>query len=252
MTDDPDATERIQIDWTRAVAGALAAVASAVLLSTLGAAGTIMGAAIGSLVVSVGSAWFAQGLSTSKRTLSKKQKGAAQKVGVAHAEVLRATRADDTAAQESHLDHAEERLEEAQEELDEAITAAAPVSWKERLSQLPWKRVALVTLALFVVTLLVITAFELLTGRSVSSMTGGSGSGDTTISQVSGHDSGGDHQQQKPDEGPTASINPREAPTPSDQPTVSESPTLGEEPTPTESTSPTESTTPTPVETFLP
>ena len=254
MTDDPDA-ERIQIDWTRAVAGALAAVASAVLLSTLGAAGTIVGAAIGSLVVSVGSAWFAQGLSTSKRKVRKKQKGAAQKVGVAHAEVLRATRADDTAAQESHLDHAEERLEEAQEELDEAITAAAPVSWKERLSQLPWKHVALVTLALFVVTLLVITAFELVTGRSVSSMTGGSGSGDTTISQVSGHGSGGDKQQkQKPDESPTASIDPREVPTPSEEPTVSTSPSPGQEPTLTETPTPTpsESTTPTPADTILP
>src|SRR6478735_12436571 len=91
---DPGA--KVEIDWTRAIAGALAAVASAILLSTLGAAGTIIGAAIGSLVVTVGSAWFAQGLSTSKRSLTKKQKGAAEKVGVARAEVLRATAADDT------------------------------------------------------------------------------------------------------------------------------------------------------------
>ena len=32
MTDDPDATDQIKIDWTRVVAGALAAVTSAVLL----------------------------------------------------------------------------------------------------------------------------------------------------------------------------------------------------------------------------
>src|SRR6187401_577294 len=108
MTDNPDATETVQIDWTRAVAGVLAAVASAVLLSTLGAAGTIIGAAIGSLVVTVGSAWFTKGLSKSRRTLAKRQKDAAEKVGIAQAEVLRAARADDDAAQDSHLDHADE------------------------------------------------------------------------------------------------------------------------------------------------
>ena len=113
MRDDPDEPDKVQIDWTRAVAGALAAVASAVLLSTLGAPGTVIGAAIGSFVVTVGSAWFAQGLSTSKRRLATKQKDAADKVGIARAEVLRAARVDDTAAQESHLDHADERLAEA-------------------------------------------------------------------------------------------------------------------------------------------
>jgi hypothetical protein len=257
MTDNPDATETVQIDWTRAVAGALAAVASAVLLSTLGAAGTIIGAAIGSLVVSVSSAWIAQGLSTSKRSLTKKQKGAAEKMGVAHAEVLRATRADDTASQESHLDHAEERLEEAQQELDEAIVAAAPIRWRERLSQLPWKRVLLVTVGLFVVTLVVITALELVVGRSISSMTGGSGSGDTTIGQVSGHGSGGDDQKD-PDQGPTGSTSPSGTSEPSNEPTDSASPSQGQEPTPTDSasaavsTAPPGSTAPPPAETTSP
>src|SRR5262249_54898382 len=50
---------RVEIDWTRTVGGALAAVASAVLLSTLGAAGTILGAALGSIVVTVSGAYFA-------------------------------------------------------------------------------------------------------------------------------------------------------------------------------------------------
>ena len=201
MTDDPDAPEKVQIDWIRAVAGALAAVASAVLLSTLGAAGTIIGAAIGSLVVTVGSAWFTQGLSTSRRTLAKRQKGAAEKVGIAQAEVLRAARADDTAAQDSHLDHADERLAEAREELDEAIVATSPVGWRERLSRLPWKHIGLTTLALFVVTLVVITAFELVAGQSVSSITGGSDSGDTTIGHVGGRDSGGETTSKTPTTG---------------------------------------------------
>ena len=162
----------------------------------------------------------------------------------------RASRADDTAVQESHLDHAEERLEEAQQELDES-SAAAPVRGRERFSQLPWKRVLLVTLGLFVVTLVVITALELVAGRSVSSMTGGSDSGDTTIEEVSGLGSGSDDQQD-PDEDPSGPAEPSETPEPSDEPTGSAPPSDAQEPSPTGSTSPAQSIQPTPVQTTSP
>jgi len=252
MTDQADAPEKVQIDWIRAVAGALAAVASAVLLSTLGAAGTIIGAAIGSLVVTVSSAMFTQGLTTSRRRLAKKQKGAAEKVGIAQAEVLRAARADDTAAHDSHLEHAEERLAEAREELDETLVATTPISWRERVSRLPWKHIGLTTLGLFVVTLVVITAFELLAGQSVSSMTGGSDSGNTTIGNVGRRDSGGDDQQD-PEEQPSGSTSPSESVEPSEEPTGSPSPTESPEPSPTDSTPATvETPSPTPAETTGP
>ena len=243
MTDD--VPEKVHIDWTRAIAGALAAVASAVLLSTLGAAGTIIGAAIGSLVVTVGSALFTRGLSTSKQTLAKAQKGASDKVGIARAEVLRAARADDTADQDSHLDHADERLAEAREELEEASVATSPVSWRERLSQLPWKHIGLTALALFGVTLVVITAFELIAGRSVSSITGGSESGDTTIGHVSRPDSGEDEPQDRDDQ-------PTERPSPSNEAVPSGEP-APTEPAPTESTTPgPDDTTPRPESTSSP
>ena len=116
--DHTDDSPRLEIDWLRVIAGALAAVASAILLSTLGAAGTIIGAALGSVVVTVSSAYFSQGLATSRRKLAQAQSAARDKVGIAQAEVRRAGRADDTQAQESHLDHADERLAEAHDELD--------------------------------------------------------------------------------------------------------------------------------------
>ena len=253
MTDDPNAPEKLQIDWIRAVAGALAAVASAVLLSTLGAAGTIIGAAIGSFVVTVGSAMFARGISTSKRKIAKTQKGAAQKIGIAQAEVLRSARADDTTAQESHLDHADERLAEAREDLDEAIVATSPASWRERWSDLPWKRIGLTALALFVVSMVVITAFELLAGRSVSSITGGSESGKTTIGDVGRRESGREDQQD-PTDRPTGSTSPSEEADPSGEPTESAEPSESQEPSPVDSTAPTEAPTgsPTPRETTTP
>jgi hypothetical protein len=245
-----DKSDGVHIDWTRTIAGALAAVASAVLLSTLGAVGTIIGAAVGSIVVTISSALFTQGLSSSKRSLAKAQATAMQKVGIAHAEVRRAERADDVEAQQGHLEHADERLEEAHEDLDAAALAATPVSWRQRLAQLPWRRVLIGAGVLFLITIVVITVFEVIAGRSVSSITGGSGDDSgTTINNVRERDSG--TEQDRPD--PSESPDPTEEASPSDEASPSEShsesptgePTSSETPSP----SPLETSSPSPSET---
>jgi hypothetical protein len=67
----PDNPPKLEIDWLKALAGALAAVTAAVLLSTLGAAGTLIGAAVGSVAATIGSAVYAQGLAHSKHTVRR-------------------------------------------------------------------------------------------------------------------------------------------------------------------------------------
>lgn len=237
---------RLEIDWLKTIAGALAAVVSAVLLSTLGAAGTLIGAALGSLVVTVSSAAFTQGLATSRQTLTKAQAGAVEKVGIAQAEVQRAGRVDDTRARESHLDHAEERLAEANRELDEAASATPSATLGDRLSGLPWKRILLVSLGLFVAAVVAITAFELVAGRSVSSITGGSGDDErTTIGDVRGGDGRDDQGDRGDRDSPSEPATPTDEATPTGQPTPADE--TGDPPTdaPTESpTAPTETPTP--------
>jgi hypothetical protein len=240
-----DKSDGIHIDWTRTIAGALAAVASAVLLSTLGAVGTIIGAAVGSIVVTVSSALFAQGLSSSKRSLAKAQASAKQKVGIAHAEVRRAERSDDTEAQQGHLEHADERLEEAHENLDAAALAAAPVSWRQRLTLLPWRRILIGAGVMFLVAVAVITVFEVIAGRSVSSFTGGtSDDSGTTINHVRQGGSGSD-------EGPA---DPTESPSPTDDATPSDdvSPSESTSDSPTDEATPSETPTPSPLESSTP
>lgn len=235
MTDDDK--PRLEIDWLRTLAGALAAVSSAVLLSTLGAAGTIIGAALGSVVVTIGSALYSQGLARSRYRLAKAQTVALRKVGIAQAEVRRASRHQgDDRAVEGHLDHADVRLAEARRDLDAAVQEPATLGWGERLALLPWKRIALLAAGLFVVVVVAITAFELVAGRSVSSYTGGtSGSGGTSITHVTGGGPAGEPAQQ---ESPTPS--PSTSPTsPSSEDTTGITP--GAEPT-----TPTPSSTPEP------
>ena len=187
---DTDAPPTLEIDWLKTAAGALAAVTTAVLLSTLGAVGTLIGAALGSVAATIGSALYAQGLARSRYAVLKAQETALHKVGIAQAEVRRAGRHDGD-EQEAHLDLADERLGEAKEELDEAAQEPPPLTMRERFVLLPWRRVAVVAAGTFLVVVLAITAFEALTGESVAQRTGGSDSQGTTIGGVTGNSGGG-------------------------------------------------------------
>lgn len=224
--------EQQKIDWVRVSAGALAAVSSAVLLSTLGAAGTIIGAALGSVIASVGTSLYTQGIARSRRKMAE-QTAVLRRVGIAQAEVRRAARRGGMAA-DAHLEHADEELDEARAELDEVDEE----SWKDRLRALPWKRIGIVAAGLFLVTVLLITGFELITGRPVSSYTGGtSGHSGSTLSRFS-------HQPKStstPTTKPSSSTTPSSSATPSDTTSPSASGTATESTTPTETTTPSES-----------
>ena len=111
-----------------------------------------------------------------------------RRVGIAQAEVRRASRRQgDDPAVDAHLAHADERLDEAKADLGAIADEPPAVGWRERLVALPWKRISLVAAGLFVAAILAITAFELLAGESVSSITGGTdGDGGPTISRIGG------------------------------------------------------------------
>ena len=229
----PDPPPKLEIDWLRTVGGAFAAVSSAFLLSTLGAAGTIIGAALGSVIITVGGTLYTQGLARSHQRLAQVQTAAMRKVGIAQAEVRRAARLpDDGEAADAHLAHAEERLDDVKADLGSIADEPTAPSWWERLVVLPWKRILLVAAGLFATALLLITAFELIAGRSVSSITGGSEEGDgPTITRIVGGSDGDteDDDRVPPDD----RTSPSDAPSaePSDEPAPTDASTV--EPTPT-------------------
>lgn len=276
--DDSDNSDKLEIDWLKTLAGALAAVSTAVLLSTLGAAGTLIGAALGSVVVTVTSALYGQGLARSRRRVAQVQETALFKVGVAQSEVRRAARRrGNDEALESHLQHADERLDEARADLDTDLDAGLDTdlggaAWGDRLRGLPWRRIAIVTAGLFVAAMVAISAFEVLAGRTVSSYTGGGDSdGGTSITRINRDDTRGNDdapQPQQPDDPagdapspapePTDEGVPSEEPStePSAEPSAEPSPELSAEPSPEPSEEPAEPAepaepTPTPVPTPL-
>ncbi|GAB4012392.1 hypothetical protein [Nocardioides ultimimeridianus] len=272
MTKQDDAPAKI--DWPSVLAGAGAAVTVAVLLSTLGAAGTLVGAGLGSVVATVSTALYKQALQSSRRKMAEVQATALHRVGQAQQEVRRAAARSDSPTVASDLARADAHLEGASSELDDgteeepaepaplSVDPAPPAAHaapRRGLATLPWRRVALLSAAVFVVAMLAISGFEMLAGKSVSSLTGGTTTDKrTSVTGLFG-DTTGSRKQPAPTPTVTATVTTTAvpttaAPTPTSSPTGQTSSTASPTPTatPTEtavsSTSPsaTESASPTP------
>jgi hypothetical protein len=153
-----DEKPKVEVNVVQVVASALAAVSSAVLLSTVGVAGTIIGAAVGSVIATVGAAVYSYSLRISRERVQAAQAAA----------VARMTRA-------------RTGVHTRPVELEEKLPDEGRPPWREALARLPWKWIAVVSGAVFVVAMIVIVSFELITGRAVSDVTGGtSGAGHRT------------------------------------------------------------------------
>jgi len=202
------------LNWVQVVAGAAAAVSSALLLSTLGVAGTMVGAAVGSVAASVATHAYSRGLAA-----SREQALALRRINQAREDLERLAT------------HPEEDSEAGLEHADKALGRVEAGLKSRRMS---WQHVALVSAGIFVGVMVAITGFELLTGRAVSSYTGGSDS-DTRLTVP------GVKDEPKKKSTPT--------PTPSSTPTPTPSSTPTPTPTPTPTVTPTETPTQTPTTT---
>lgn len=182
----------LQINWLAASGSALGAVTSAVLLSTLGAAGTLIGAALGSLIITVGGSVYSYSLERAKSGLEK----TAEKVKTS-------TQVKRSASQKTH-----EPITASSDRQDINVTSRVDAvkgrdaeagdkpkekgSWKQTLRGMSWKRVGLLAAGLFALTMAIILVFEFSTGRPVSSYTGGTSSDTTGTTFSSLTNRGGD------------------------------------------------------------
>jgi len=239
--------DRPEINWGQIAAGALAAVSSAVLLSTLGVAGTLVGAALGSVVASVAGTLYTRGLDAGREQVLAST-DALRRVSRARArvdEAVSAVRHGDRRA-ESELARAEEALHDAEAALDE--TAEPPRTVTART--LPWRRIVPVAVGVFLVAIVTITAFELVSGRAVSNLTGGSdGERRTTVPGLEVGPRTNPRPTMTPTSTgtPTASASPTSAASPGESPTTADpSPTAIPSESPTSGTSEQPPTTVTP------
>lgn len=236
-------SKRLEINWFGVVGSALGAVSAAVVLSTLGAAGTLVGAALGSLCITVGGAIYSHSLERTKARVATASAQAARRTRVAAGAATRrttttATVDDSTATTAAGDDPAVS---------SEAEPGPAKESWQQVVRGLPWKRIAALAVGLFAVAMAIILVFELSTGRPVSSYTGGTSSSSTgtSVPGISGR--GGDQgttvpedqdrapgQEQDQDEAPEQ----EPAPQPDEGPAPDDAPAPGREPQPDDAPQP--------------
>lgn len=217
----PQKTPLLGVDWLRTVAGALAAVSTTVLLSTLGAAGTLLGAALGSIAATIGTALYSQGLDRSRERVRQ----------------LSALRTGAIPVRDGEREEPAPRGESV-----EPVESAEPVpaGWLDRLRQIGWRRLLVPALALFLVVIVAVTVFELLAGRTLASTVRGQSGGGTTISHVTKSGGGGSPSPTPPTGGATPTGTPgtgTSTPTPSVTPSSEPSDTPSADPTATSSPS---------------
>ena len=179
------------------VAGsALAAVSAAVAASWLGVAGTIIGAALGSVVGTVGSAIYAQSLRRGGDAVRR----------------FRPSR-------DGH-----------------EVIIGEP-AWRQRLAELPWRRIVVASALVLGLALATITLVEQIGGKPVSDLTGKRSGEGTTIGRVFDGPRGAEQQSPAPQDEPA-----EPAPGPADQPgqDPSQAPVPSQEPTPGPTDQPTQ------------
>lgn len=200
------------IEISKVLAGTLAAISAAVVGSFLGVAGTLAGAAIASIVGSIGTEIYAKSINRGARKL--------QHLTPAFIKAPAAVGTPEVAAATGR----------------ESPSHTVPVPARRTPR---WGRIALATALLFVLAMGSLTVVELLAGRSVASLLGHGSAGTTTLSSVTEEGKKRDHPA------PATSVEPSTGDSsgqPSDNPSAEPTPT-GSTPAPTDTTPGTQPTT---------
>jgi hypothetical protein len=150
--------------------GAAAAATAAFVASRLGVAGTIVGAAIASIVASVGAEVYGRAVHRSAEAMTVLALRTRNAAGVDPSSVV----PDDGVADEAEAGPA-----------DEAAAAAEVVARADGADlRFSWKHVALVAGGVFVIVLAAITLTEIIIGKPISALWGGSSDSGTSIGGV--------------------------------------------------------------------
>src|SRR5699024_2479052 len=139
-----------QINWLGASGSALGAVTSAVLLSTLGAAGTLIGAALVNFIITVGSSVYSYSLERANTSLEKIAEKV-KHVGRGNKTVGKNNAPTSATSDRQNVDDPTETTS-MQAAGEEPATTEKP-AWQETLRNLPWKRIGLLAGGLFLLTM---------------------------------------------------------------------------------------------------
>jgi hypothetical protein len=207
------------IQITKVAAGTLAAVSAAVIGSFLGVAGTLAGAAVASIVGSLGTEIYQRSLDRGAKKLQTLAPTFVKAPAAVGTPPVPAASEEDSP---SHTVPEEERaVPAAAQAAPEEGRAAAQEQPAASGKALPWRRIGVAAALLFVLAIASLSVVELLAGRSVASMVGNDTGGRTTLSSVVRDDPDAGKPapvesapagEASPTEEPTATTDPTDAP----------------------------------------
>jgi hypothetical protein len=246
MAEEDKPERALGLSPAQVLGSALAAVSSAVVASTAGTTGTLIGAAVGSVIATVGAAiytwWLRRTHETAKKVAAKARQAAlatqplprtvAQ--GPLRSRKERAAAARDAAGEKPREGAGDEAGEQAGATADGPDPGPDGETFVHSLRRMPWRKVALATALVAVITLATLTLVEGLAGKPVSSITGGSDAEGTSV----GHVVGSDDEPEKPadDESPVPEEPTSEPTTPEESVEPVPSPSAPSEPEPSDAT----------------
>ena len=185
---------------TQVTGSALAAMSGAFFASWAGTTGTIIGAALGSVIVTVGAATYTWSLQRTRDAVRRTAAQVRQQALTANAQPQRVAdgplREPETPEPADTSAYGFLYAAPATSKATPALASQPTVTARRRrrldLAGLPWPRLLLASAAVTVATLLGITAIEAVAGRPVSSFTGGDSTGTTLGSTFGGSAAGTD------------------------------------------------------------
>ncbi len=213
---EPEAKEPIKVafSWPQLAGGALAAVTAAAIGSRLGVGGTLIGAAVASIIGGVGGTLYSAGLDRTHRKV-------ADAITRGYERVRSSAEYDRDAVQTFEGDEASPTLpgldpEPEVEAGEQTRVDLVPEGKSEDARRKVWKVMGLTAAAIFLVALVTITIVELGLGRTLD------GSDGTTVSQVV--------RERRSTPTPTAKPTPTPSPT-TTAPTMTPTPSVTDQPT---------------------
>ena len=213
--------DKVGISTVQVVAGAAAAATGAFAASALGVAGTVAGAAVVSVLVTVAAALYDHSLRQARHRLLLARQAKTAAIGAVPPPTADGTESEDLPVDPLEgLDLSDER-------------------------GYHWGRITLVAVAVFAVAMVTITGFELITGRPISSLFTGDDTRGTSIQRVVRPNRNASPEPSNSTPTPTttspaptpSTTTPTPTPTPTTTATVTATVTATPTPTPTPSTS---------------
>lgn len=239
---DSEKDRALGLSTAQVTGSALAAMSGAFLASWLGTTGTLVGAAVGSVIATVGAAVYTHSLRRTSEAV-KRTAVVVRQAPLITAAIPRPAHgpASDGPVRDPNAPPlADESATAPEEDVDSPDTADDPRGSGGRFD-LPWLKVALATAAVLVAALGGITAVEAITGKPIASFLGQDDGTGTTVGRVVGSDSGTSKDEQQPtkDTPATPDSTPTEEPSHEPEPEPTEPSVTPTVPDPTPSTDPT-------------